>query len=896
LQRSRRIDGALSREERERLLAGVAFEEWTWEWSFATGEVTWGRGSAEMFGYLPDELGDVAWWKDHVHPDDLARVLRTVDEALATSAPGWSSEYRFRRKDGFWAWVAGCAVIQRDVDGRPVRSVGTMTDVSHLKQVRDWLRLFTEQLPARACAIDRDLRVVLDVGGGFSEHLSAVGKTVPELFATSPDRDRVLDGCRRALAGESCKLDLDDGTTAAQLELTPFRDVDCNVIGVVGLSLDVTERKRAEAKAQETQRLLQLVLDTLPVGLQVMDRAGNIITTNPASRGIWGDVIVSGQERYQRGVGFWHDSGKRIEREEWVSQRALNMGETSLNELIEIVSFDDQHKTIRNSAAPIRDEQGQIVGAVVVIEDVTEQARAQDALRKSQRLLVEAESLGRIGSWEQDLVTGEILGTEENRRLFFGEDRSKGAHIEDYAAAVHPDDRARVMSERERLLAEGSPRDIEFRVVWPDGSVHVLFGRITVVRDASGRAIRLYGTNADISERKRAEEELDRRLSQQAAVAQLGQDALRGGDLQALFDEALDLIARSSGVDFGEIAELLPDDTLLLRAALGWKEGIVGRARFPANSGSPCARAMASGAPSIVDECERETRFSVDTLILEQGIVSHVTVLIKGEGRPFGTLSAGTKARRKFTDHDINFLQSMANVLAAALEQKRAVRELDEKGDRLEALSRRLLDAQEAERRAIARELHDDFGAMLSALKLNLQNEKRGADAVAENLALVDQAIQQVRDLASDLRPSILDDLGLAAAVNWYADREARRAGLDLRLDTESIDGKLPATVETACFRIVQEALTNVVRHSGAKSIEVQLHARADAVRVCVRDDGKGFDVDTVRRAAAAGRSHGLLNMQERAELAGGQLEIESGPGLGTTICATFRVSQERDR
>jgi PAS domain S-box-containing protein len=877
------------------LLAGVAFEEAAWDWSFATGEVKWGRGSAETFGYLPDDLGDVAWWKDHVHPDDLARVLRTVDEALATSASGWSSEYRFRRKDGLWAWVAGCAVIQRDVDGRPVRSVGTMTDVSHLKHVQGWLRLFTEQLPARACAIDRDLRVVLDVGGGFSEHLSAVGKTVPELFATSPDRDRVLDGCRRALAGESCKLDLDDGTTAAQLELTPFRDVACNVIGVVGLSLDVTERKRAEEKAQQSQRLLQLVVDTLPVGVHVMDRAGDIISSNPAARRIWGDVIASGNERYQRSVAFWHDSGKRVERAEWASQRALDRGETSLNELIEFVSFDGQQKTMRNSAAPIRDEHGQVVGAVVVNEDATERARAEKALRKSERLLVEAQALGHTGGWEQDLVTGEILGTEENRRLFFGEDRSKGARVEDYAAAVHPDDRPRVMSERERLLAEGSPRDIEFRVVWPDGSVHVLFGRITVVRDASGRAIRLHGTNADISDRKRAEEELDRRLAQQAAVAQLGQDALGGGDLQVLFDEALALIARSSGVDFGEIAELLPDDTLLLRAALGWKEGIVGRARFPA-SGSPCAFTLASGVPCIVDEFERETRFSAHPLILEQGIVSQVTVLVKGEGCSFGTLSAGTKARRNFTDHDIAFLQSMANVLAAALEQKRAVRELDEKRDRLEALSRRVLDAQEAERRAIARELHDDFGAMLSALKLNLQNEKRGADAVAENLALVDQAIQQVRDLASDLRPSILDDLGLAAAVNWYADREARRAGLDLRLDTESIDGKLAATVETACFRIVQETLTNVVRHSGAKSIEVQLHARADAVRVCVRDDGKGFDVETVRRAAAAARGHGLLNMQERAELAGGRLDIDSGPGLGTTICATFRVSQERDR
>jgi signal transduction histidine kinase/CheY-like chemotaxis protein len=133
------------------------------------------------------------------------------------------------------------------------------------------------------------------------------------------------------------------------------------------------------------------------------------------------------------------------------------------------------------------------------------------AVRKSERILREAEALGHTGSWEQDLITGEIFNTEENLRLFFGDDRSKGARLEDYVEVVHPDDRDRVTQRRAQLLSESGPRDIEYRVVWPDGSVHVLFGLATVVRDETERPIRVYGTNVDITERKRAEEELRRR-------------------------------------------------------------------------------------------------------------------------------------------------------------------------------------------------------------------------------------------------------------------------------------------------------------------------------------------------------------------------------------------------
>jgi signal transduction histidine kinase len=177
---------------------------------------------------------------------------------------------------------------------------------------------------------------------------------------------------------------------------------------------------------------------------------------------------------------------------------------------------------------------------------------------------------------------------------------------------------------------------------------------------------------------------------------------------------------------------------------------------------------------------------------------------------------------------------------------------------------------------------------LLSALKLNLQ--RPGTEA--ENLSLVDQAIQQVRDLASDLRPSILDDLGLGEAVSWYATREARRAGLVIRLDIATVKPRIGPHIEAACFRIMQEALTNVVRHAAATSVTVALDATDGRIQLSVRDDGEGFDLAAPRTAVI--KSHGLTNMQERAELAGGALLIESARGQGTMVRATFPLSMER--
>jgi signal transduction histidine kinase len=221
---------------------------------------------------------------------------------------------------------------------------------------------------------------------------------------------------------------------------------------------------------------------------------------------------------------------------------------------------------------------------------------------------------------------------------------------------------------------------------------------------------------------------------------------------------------------------------------------------------------------------------------------------------------------------------------------QRAEDALRESEQRYRILSQQLLEVQEGERRSLALELHDQLGQILTAIRLALRSRRKGR--IAEALGLVDQAAEQVRNLALTLRPASLDHLGLPAALRAYLKRQSQLAGLDIHLEVGPLEERLPPAVETACFRLVQEALTNVARHSGARRVDVELNAAEDAVEIVVRDDGKGFDVGAARERAEAGASLGILSMEERVALAGGRLEIESEPGRGTTIRARFPASR----
>lgn len=227
-------------------------------------------------------------------------------------------------------------------------------------------------------------------------------------------------------------------------------------------------------------------------------------------------------------------------------------------------------------------------------------------------------------------------------------------------------------------------------------------------------------------------------------------------------------------------------------------------------------------------------------------------------------------------------------------ELRRAMDALGAARERLQRLSRRLLEVQEAERSSLARELHDDIGQGLTALKLNLESlaSARSGTAsrtrVGEALETARHMIERVRQLSLSLRPLQLDDLGLAAALRSHLDRQAKLARLEPHFDIQEAPGKLPPEIETACFRVAQEAINNIARHARARNVWLRLFVAGERLALSVRDDGIGFDVEAAQRRAAAGESLGVVSMEERVALVGGTFQIHSAPEQGTVVVASF--------
>lgn len=239
----------------------------------------------------------------------------------------------------------------------------------------------------------------------------------------------------------------------------------------------------------------------------------------------------------------------------------------------------------------------------------------------------------------------------------------------------------------------------------------------------------------------------------------------------------------------------------------------------------------------------------------------------------------------------------------AALEEARATQKaLHQAYDRLRGLTRRLEAAKEDERKRLARELHDEMGQILTTAKLNLQllpgmgaTEDRSR-RITDAIGLLDRLIGHVRALSLDLRPPLLDELGLSAALRGYLEAQARRSGLTVDLVSDPVPPGLPNDVEIAAFRVVQEAITNVLRHAGAERVKVELRYDLGWLDLKIADDGRGFDVATALDHGAEGRHLGLLGMRERVESMNGSLTIASAPGSGTEVGARIPIGDGRAR
>lgn len=271
-------------------------------------------------------------------------------------------------------------------------------------------------------------------------------------------------------------------------------------------------------------------------------------------------------------------------------------------------------------------------------------------------------------------------------------------------------------------------------------------------------------------------------------------------------------------------------------------------------------------------------------------VLRPLRVLVQSTAR----LVSGNKARTHLPHarHELGQLTRYFDEMAEELQNRDKERE--HAREKVRALSQRLVTVQEKERRQIARELHDEIGQSLTAAEMHLQAALRTPEAAAlekrlkESIKAVERVLEQVHDLSLNLRPSMLDDLGLEPAVRWYANRQAGAIGLKVDYSFAPLEQRLDPYIETECFRVAQEAVNNVVRHARSGRLELELTRRKDELHLRVRDDGIGFNVEVARAQAVQGASLGVLSMEERAGLSGGGFEISSSPGCGTEVHAWF--------
>jgi signal transduction histidine kinase len=388
---------------------------------------------------------------------------------------------------------------------------------------------------------------------------------------------------------------------------------------------------------------------------------------------------------------------------------------------------------------------------------------------------------------------------------------------------------------------------------------------------------------------------VDRRLDIFRSIAEV---LNRSFTLREALDGALHGIVDLMGVEAGWIFLLEPD---------------TGQFRLAADANLPAALAMASKR-RMVGDCRciarlREGQFAeavnlIECLRLEQALPGqpashrHASVPLIAQDQTVGILNLLLPSGRAFSDEELNMLESVGHELAITVQRARLFEQVRDQEHTRRQLLQRLLVAQEDERRRIAQDLHDHAGQMMTALIIQLaqlaSKAEEDDDAVAAPLRrlhdLAQQGLDELRKLVYELRPSILDDLGLGPAVRWYADTYVRPAGLQPDVHMGELGERLPTELETVAFRIIQEAATNTLRHAQASKIEVRVDIRGGSLLVMVRDDGVGFDPDNNNPDR---RTLGLHGMRERAQLVGGTLQILSVPGVGTTVLARLPLHQE---
>ncbi len=612
------------------------------------------------------------------------------------------------------------------------------------------------------------------------------------------------------------------------------------------------ERKRSEKAMDMLRYQNELILNSVGEGIFGLDLDGNITFINPVASSMLGYKVeeLIGKNAHSIFHQFKPDRSKYPEQ---TCPICLSYKDGAIRREENEVYWrkDGSSFPIAYISTPIM-EGTKIQGAVVSFNDITKRKLTEGKLLETTQRFELATASAQLGIWDWDVESDIMVWNDRMFELYGISRASFPKCVKAWQNGLHPDDYAKAIADNQAALNGDKEFDTEFRVLHPDGKVKVLKANAIVIRDEEGKAVRMLGLNRDITEQKDLEEELRKATEELDTIFHAIPATVWYKNTKNCFIRVNKAAADLLGMTVDEI------------------NGKTAYDLFPANEADQFYRddleVIKSGVPKLD---------IIESVPLPTGDLKWVNTDKIPQKDENGNITGII-----VISSDISELKKSYKALEDEIDQRKKVEE------QLRNLYLNLQAMREEERTGIAREIHDELGQIMTAIKMDVawMNKKYSADETIfektlSMLRLIDVTIKSIRKICTELRPGILDHLGLGAAINWQAQEFQNRTGILCKVSIEE-DIEVDGDQSTALFRIFQEALTNVMRHADATEVTVSLEDGGDKIKLEVRDNGKGISETAMLKP----NSFGLLGMRERVYPWKGIVNILSSLNNGTII------------
>jgi len=734
-----------------------------------------------------------------------------------------------------------------------------------------------------------------------------------------------------------------------EVSTSPILNEKDEVIGTIHIAKDITTRKRTEEELKkQTYDLGERVkeLDCLYSISKLVEIPG--ISLKEIFQGTV-DLIPSAMQypditctRIIMGNQVYQTNNFKETRLKQTNKFVLYSDQVGTLEV-----FYTEKKPEMGEEPFLKEERSLIEAIAERLGRVTERIQAQELLKRSEERYTLAQRVAHIGSWDWDTRTGDLIWSDQIEPMFGFNRGEFGATYESFLDCVHPEDRQHVIDSVNACIEEGKDYAIEHRIVWPNGTVHWVSETGNVIRDEKRKAIRMLGIVQNITDRKMAEaalqkahNELEQRVEERTAelkrlneqlkqeikerkrvgeqisrqstilkaINKVLQETLKCETDEEVASTCLAVAEDLTSSKFGFIGELNPSSGLFDAIAIsnpGWDA-----CKMPDSEAAKVIKNMPLRGIDRSVLRDKKSRIVNDPASHPDRIgppkghpllISFLGIPLRYAGNVFGMIGLGNK-ESGYDINDQDAVEVLSVAFVEALLRKRAERILWESEKQLQSLSSQLLTFQEKERKRVAQELHDSVGQILAALKYRVEsviNEvgreavEKYAQSLKDIIPKIQDAVEEVDRIGKGLRPLILDDLGIIATFSWFC-REFEETYPGIQIEKEIIldEDEIPESLKLTMYRILQESLNNIAKHSKADIVRISLNKIDRAIELTIKDNGRGFDLESTLSPESDKGGLGFISMIKRTELSGGSLVIKSDKETGTTLKAVWTCKE----